>query len=73
MYRKFCHATCLQYSLLAVLLITLVFNVMFVLDNRSRFQASQEQYAKQQARGHPKDIAPHDDNTGEFGGHEKGW
>ncbi|XP_066915604.1 protein O-linked-mannose beta-1,2-N-acetylglucosaminyltransferase 1-like [Clytia hemisphaerica] len=72
MYRKFCHATCLQYSLLAVLLITLVFNVMFVLDNRSRFQESQDQFAKQQARDHPKDISPHRENNAEgFVGHKK--
>ena len=51
-YRRFFTSGCLQYTLLAVLLLTLVFNVAFVLDNGNLFGKKFQKNIDEQSQNH---------------------
>ena len=53
--RHICHGACLQGILLSVLIITLIFNIMFIMDNRGKLGRNvKENVGKQDENKHIK-------------------
>lgn len=64
--RHVCHGACLQGILLSVLIVTLIFNIMFIMDNRSRLGSNTKANGNDAQQDHKDDENRHikiDDNN----------